>query len=129
MLEVIEKPAHQFANQAEAEFARLLDFYSVEWQYEPRSFPLRWSDEDGRVIEMFTPDFYLLEYDLYLELTVMKQKLVTRKNRKLRLLRELYPDIVIKLIYRRDFQRLFEMFGLPLPDGSPLSMPGLGSEQ
>lgn len=121
MQDVVEKPAHNFANQAEAEFGKLLDFYGIVWQYEPHSFPLRW--EDGRVVEMFTPDFYLPEYDLYLELTVMKQKLVTRKNRKLRMLRELYPEVAIKLIYRRDFQRLFEMFGLPLPDGSPTNPP------
>ena len=104
----------RFAHLAEAEFARLLDFYQIEWRYEPDVFPLEWDGD--RVTRQFRPDFYLSEYDLYIELTVMKQSLVRRKNRKLRLLRELYPGIQIKLLYRRDFQRLLVGFGLPVPN-------------
>jgi hypoxanthine phosphoribosyltransferase len=103
-------PPH-FANQAEVECAKILDFYGIEWEYEPRSFVLE-SDEDGRIIEAFTPDFYLPEQDLYLEVTVMKQSLVTRKNRKIRKLRERYPDIKIKLFTRRDFDRLAQKYKL-----------------
>jgi hypoxanthine phosphoribosyltransferase len=105
--------ATTFAHRAEAEFARLLTFYGIPWQYEPRSFALEWA-ADGHVSRMFSPDFYLHEYDLYIELTVMKQSLVRRKNRKLRRLRELYPDIQIKLLYRRDFHRLVAGLGLPV---------------
>jgi hypoxanthine phosphoribosyltransferase len=115
-----------FAHRAEAEFAHLLNFYGIEWAYEPRSFPLNWA-EDGRVIQMFSPDFYLPEYDLYIELTVMKQSLVRRKNRKLRRLRELHPDIQIKLLYRRDFHRLVAGLGMPvevLEAGAPPAAPG-----
>lgn len=112
---------HPFVNLAEVEFARLLSFYSIEWQYEPYSFPLRW--QDGRVVEMFTPDFYLPEHDLYIELTTMKQKLVTRKNRKMRLLHEVYPHVNIKLLYRRDFQRLFGLFGTPFIEEAHESEP------
>jgi hypoxanthine phosphoribosyltransferase len=100
-----------FAHPSEAEFARILDFYRLEWQYEPRSFPLRYA-EDGRVIERFTPDFYLPELDLYIELTTLKQSLVTKKNRKLRRLRELYPDIKIKLLYNRDYRNLLFKYGI-----------------
>ena len=100
-----------FANDAEVECARLLDFYGIAWEYEPRSFPLE-TDEEGRVIEAFTPDFYLPEQDVYLEVTVMKQSLVTRKNRKLRKLRKLYPEVRIKLFYERDFERLASRYGL-----------------
>jgi hypoxanthine phosphoribosyltransferase len=103
----------QFANQAEMECARILDFYGLEWKYEPRSFVLE-TDDKGRVIEAFTPDFYLPEQDLYLEVTVMKQSLVTRKNRKIRKLRERYPDIRIKLFTRRDFDRLAHKYKLNL---------------
>jgi len=88
----------------------MLNYYGIEWQYEPHSFPLQW--RDGRPTEMFTPDFYLTEYDLYIELTTMRQSLVRRKNRKLRVLRALYPDVNIKLLYRRDYQRLLERFGI-----------------
>jgi hypoxanthine phosphoribosyltransferase len=104
-----ERPV--FAHPSEAEFARILDFYMVPWQYEPRSFALR-SDETGRVVERFAPDFYLPDWDLYIELTTLRQSLVTKKNRKLRRLRELYPEINIKLLYRRDFHNLMRKFGL-----------------
>jgi len=103
----------RFANDAERECARLLDYYCVRWDYEPHTFALE-EAEDGRVTEAFTPDFYLPEQDLYVEVTVMKQALVTRKNRKLRKLRERYPDVRIKLFYRRDIERLAQRFRLDL---------------
>ena len=102
-----------FANPAEVECAKILDFYGLEWAYEPTSFVLE-TDENGRVIEAFTPDFYLPEQDLYLEVTVMKQSLVTRKNRKIRKLRARYPDVKIKLFTRRDFDRLASKYKLNL---------------
>ena len=91
----------------------MLDYYGVPWEYEPRTFVLE-EDENGRVIEAFTPDFYLPEQELYVEITAMKQSLVTRKNRKLRKLRERYPDVRIKLFYRRDLERLAQHFHLDL---------------
>jgi hypoxanthine phosphoribosyltransferase len=103
----------QFANEAELECAKVLDYYGLPWLYEPTTFVLE-EDEDGRVLEAFAPDFYLPEQDLYLEITVMKQSLVTRKNRKLRKLRERYPDVNIKLFYRRDIERLGQRYGLKL---------------
>jgi hypothetical protein len=103
----------RFANEAELECAKILDYYGVPWEYEPRTFALE-RDENGRVIEAFTPDFYLPEQDLYLEITVMKQSLVTRKNRKLRKLRRLYPDVRAKLFYKRDIERLARRYGLDL---------------
>ena len=99
----------KFAHPSEKEFAQILDFYGLRWSYEPYSFPLRW---DGDAIaEMLTPDFYLHDLDLYLELTTMKQSLVTQKNRKIRRIREIYPDINIRLLYRKDFHRLLAKFG------------------
>ena len=107
------KEPPQFANEAELECAKVLDYYGLPWLYEPTTFVLE-EDEDGRVLEAFAPDFYLPEQDLYLEITVMKQSLVTRKNRKLRKLRERYPDINIKLFYKRDIERLGQRYGLKL---------------
>ena len=101
----------QFAHESEREFAHFLDFYQVHWQYEPVCFPLE-RDSNGKVTESFTPDFYLPEFGLYIELTTMRQKLVTRKNRKLRRMRELYPEVRIKILYRRDFRRLLFKFGV-----------------
>jgi hypothetical protein len=103
--------APHFAHDAELECAKILDYYRVPWEYEPRTFVLE-TDEEGRVTEAITPDFFLPEQELYVELTVMKQSLVTRKNRKLRKLRERYPDVKVKLFYRRDFERLAQKYGL-----------------
>lgn len=99
-----------FAHASEAELARILDFYDVRWAYEPDTFPIGWNLE-GDVVESFSPDFYLPDLDLYVELTTLKQKLVRKKNRKLRRLRELYPDVRIKLFYARDFRALLLKFG------------------
>lgn len=101
--------ATRFAHPSEEEFARILDFYRIEWQYEPRSFPLEWHGDTAS--EMFTPDFYLPDLGMYVELTTMKQSLVTNKNRKLRHLRELYPEINIKLLYKKDYHRLLAKYG------------------
>ena len=105
---VAARPA--FAHASEAELARILDFYQVRWAYEPDTFPIGWN-LDGDVVESFSPDFYLPDLELYVELTTLKQKLVRKKNRKLRRLRELYPDIRIKLFYARDFRALLLKFG------------------
>ena len=107
------KASPRFANEAERECAKVLDFYGVPWEYEPHTFVLE-EAEDGRIAEAFTPDFFLPEQNLYLEITVMKQRLVTRKNRKLRKLRKLYPDVRVKLFYKRDIERLARRYGLEL---------------
>ncbi len=99
-----------FGHPSEQMFANLLDFYRIRWDYEPRSFPLQW-DKDGRVTEAFTPDFYLHEPDLYVELTTMKQSHVTRKNRKVKMLRAIYPHINIQVFYQKDFQDLIFKYG------------------
>jgi hypothetical protein len=105
--------APSFANRSELECAKILDYYGVPWDYEPRTFVLE-RDEEGRVVEAFTPDFHLPEQDLFLEITMMKQSLVTRKNRKLRKLRERYPSVRIKLFYKRDVERLAQRYHLEL---------------
>jgi hypoxanthine phosphoribosyltransferase len=106
-----------FAHASEAEMSRILDFYAVRWEYEPHTFPILWN-LDGDVVESFAPDFYLPDLDLYLEMTTLRQKLVRKKNRKLRRLRELYPDLNVKLFYARDFRALMLKYGrLALVDG------------
>jgi hypoxanthine phosphoribosyltransferase len=100
-----------FSHPSEEVFANLLDFYRIGWEYEPHSFPIQWS-KDGKVLEAFTPDFYLPEVDMYVELTTMKQANVTRKNRKVKLLREIYPQINIQVFYQKDIQNLIFKYGL-----------------
>ena len=99
-----------FAHASEAELSRILDFYAVRWEYEPHVFPILWNT-DGDVLESFAPDFYLPDLDLYVEMTTLRQKLVRKKNRKLRRLRELYPAVRIKLFYARDFRALMLKYG------------------
>src|SRR3984893_8690467 len=99
-----------FVHPSEQEFARFLDYYRIRWVYEPASFPIGWGD--GGVSELFPPDFYLPESDMYVELTTMKQSLVTPKNRKVRLLRELYPRLKIQVFYQKDFENLIFKYGL-----------------
>ena len=101
----------RFAHPSERQFAQLLDFYQIEWDYEPRSFDLEW-DRLGNVVQRFTPDFYLPQYDLYIEITTLNQKLVTKKNRKVRRLRERYPEVKCKIFYQRDYLLLVSKYGL-----------------
>lgn len=108
----------KFVHPAEETFARILDFYGLDWQYEPRTFPLKWDDE-GNVIEAFTPDFYLPSQNMYIELTTLRPKLSTHKNWKLRRLNDLYPEVSIKLLKRRELRDMMHKYGLD-EDASPI---------
>jgi cytidylate kinase len=99
-----------FKHPAEVEFAKILDMYQIDWMYEPRTFPVEW-DNEGNVKLAFRPDFYLPKFDTYIEITTMSQKHVTTKNKKVRRLKELYPDIHIHIVYKKDFHSLLKRFG------------------
>lgn len=105
--------AVRFQHNSERQFARLLDFYGIEWQYEPRTFVLE-TDADGNPKQAFTPDFFLAEYELFVEVTTMNQKLVTKKNRKARRLREQH-GVRVKVLYQRDYVHLLVKYGLEPP--------------
>jgi hypothetical protein len=109
-LGVVQQEEPPWANSTEQQFASLLDSYGIEWEHEPHRFPIAF-DESGRPSEYFTPDFYLPETDEYIELTVLKQRLCTKKNRKLRLFRERYPEVRCRIIYRRDYENLALKYG------------------
>ncbi len=128
----VEQLPHEtvrFAHNSERQFAKLLDFYSIAWDYEPRTFTLEW-DREGRAAQAFTPDFFLPAYGLYIEITTLNQRLVTKKNRKARRLVELHPDVTIRVLYQRDYLHLLVKYGLEPPsqlvdadapaDGPPL---------
>ena len=118
----------RFAHNSERQFAKLLDFYGIAWEYEPRTFVLE-RDRAGNPVQAFTPDFFLPAYDLYIEITTLNQKLVTKKNRKARRLVELHPEVQIKVLYQRDYLHLLVKHGLEPPsqleggvEGAPLRL-------
>jgi len=116
-------PPKGFAHPVEAKFARLLDFYRIPWEYEPTTFPLS-IDEEGNINEALTPDFYLPNQDLYIELTTMRQSQITEKNRKIRLLRQQYSHINIKLLNRKDMRILLIKYGFDAVTGKLIGKPG-----
>jgi hypothetical protein len=87
------------------------------WEYEPQTFVLEW-DREGNPQQAFSPDFYLPAYQLFIEITTMNQKLVTKKNRKVRRLREVHPDVRIQIFYQRDYLNLLVKYGLEAPSQS-----------
>ena len=120
-----------FAHNSERQFAKLLDFYEIDWAYEPTTFDIEWG-RDGSVTQRFSPDFYLPAFDVYIEITTLNQKLVTKKNRKARRLMALYPDVKCKILYQRDYLNLLLKYGLEepsqgiaRPEGAPESVTGL----
>src|SRR4029450_11401427 len=119
------RPADQitFAHNSERQFARLLDFYRVEWEYEPTAFPIEW-DAGGQPAQQFRAHLYLPPFGLYIEITTLNQRLVTKKNRKVRRLRELYPDVRIKVLYQRDYLSLLAKYGLEPPSQMTDPAPG-----
>ena len=117
--------ATAFGHPSERVAAQILDFYGIRWEYEPTTFPIEWNAA-GDAIASFSPDFYMPDFDLYIELTTMSQKLVTKKNRKVRRLRELYPDVQIKIFYQKDFRALCFKYGLAYPQGAKGARDGVG---
>jgi hypoxanthine phosphoribosyltransferase len=101
----------RFAHESERRVARILDFYGVNWEYEPVEFALEWTDH-GRPSSGFRPDFWLPEPGLFVELTTLNQRLVTKKNGKARRMAQLYPDVRITLLYQRDTLALLAKYGL-----------------
>ena len=101
----------RFAHESERRFARILDFYGVAWEYEPVEFVLA-RDELGRSTSAFRPDFWLAGPKLFVEITTLDQRLVTRKNRKIRQMGLLFPDVRITILYQRDTLALLEKFEL-----------------
>ena len=106
---IIKNNKRSFAHESEYDFAELLSLYGVKWIYEPISFPLKWGS-DGSIKKMFTPDFYLPEHNLFLEITTMNQNLVTKKNKKIKLAKKLFPNVRFKIIYEYQYIELLNKY-------------------
>jgi hypothetical protein len=100
-----------FKNQSEKEFAKILDMHHIDWEYEPRTFPIKW-DTEGNVTQAFSPDFYLPRFNTFIELTTMNQRYVTEKKKKVQLLKKLYPGTNVNIVFKKDFHTLAKRFGL-----------------
>lgn len=122
MLDPLPHEGVRFAHNSERQFAKLLDFYGIAWEYEPRTFVLE-RDRDGNPAQAFTPDFHLPEHDLYIEITTLNQRLVTKKNRKARRVRELHPEVRVKVLYQRDYLHLLVKYGLEPPSQHVIGEP------
>lgn len=109
--EEVDDKEIEFVHKSEKDFAEILNMYNIKWKYEPTEFPLEW-DAEGNIVLGFKPDFYLPDFDTYIELTTMKQKYVTEKNKKVKLLKELYPDISVNIVYKKDYHKLLRRFGI-----------------
>lgn len=78
--------------------ADALDALGIEWEHEPREFKLA-PNLNGKN-RGFRPDFYLPTLDVYVEVTTQRD--LNRKNRKMRLMAEAYPDVRVFLMRRGD---------------------------
>ena len=94
----------KFAHPSEKTFSEHLDLFDIEWIYEPVSFPLEWGS--GSIKKMFTPDFYLPTLNLFVEITTMNQNLITKKRKKLKMAKKLYPNLNFKLFNEKDFYNI-----------------------
>ncbi|MGI5879130.1 MAG: cytidylate kinase family protein [Syntrophomonadaceae bacterium] len=113
-VDTLEKPTEKsvvFKHPSEEEFAAILDMHNIEWQYEPRTFPIEW-DTEGNITQAFAPDFYLPRFDTYIELTTMDQRYVSQKKKKVQKLKKLYPGTNINIVFKKDFYSLAKRFGL-----------------
>jgi hypoxanthine phosphoribosyltransferase len=113
---VVPSVPQTFAHPSERLFSQLLTLYGLEWIYEPLEFPLEWNDK-GVPVRGFRPDFFLPSQRLFIELTVLEQRLTTKKNRKVRRFRDLYPEIPLLVVYQRDFHQLLRQHDLRIVDG------------
>lgn len=103
----------RFAHPSERLFATLLDLHGIRWSYEPVEFPIRWG-EGGAPSAGFRPDFWLPDLRCFVELTTADQRLVTKKNGKVRRMRELYPELEVVVVYQRDYFALLAHHGIEM---------------
>jgi hypothetical protein len=84
----------------EANVARILKHFSIEYSFEQKSFLLN-KPEGGQT--RYTPDFYLPQYDTYIE---VKGRWYSDGKSKFQLCKEQYPNIKIKLVDGKKYKRL-----------------------
>ena len=84
-----------FYSRWEANIARLFNYLGIRWQHQPKIFNL--------VSQNYTPDFYLPDDDIYIEVKNFLWKYSKIRDRKFR---KLYPDIKLTLLLKKDYLEL-----------------------
>ena len=79
----------------EVAFAQWLDLSRYKWLYESKTFDL------GNTT--YTPDFYLPEFDCYIEI---KGRSLDYFKKKLKLFKKLFSNINYKILYKKDLEKL-----------------------
>lgn len=84
-----------FYSRWEANIARLFNYSDIKWKHQPKIFDLK--------TQTYTPDFYLPEYDMYIEVKNFLWKYSEIRDRKFR---KLYPDINLILLLKKNYLEL-----------------------
>ena len=84
-----------FYSRWEANIARLFNFLGIKWIHQPRTFDLG--------SQTYTPDFYLPDYDIYIEVKNFLGRYSKIRDRKFR---ELYPNTKLILLLKKDYLEL-----------------------
>jgi len=95
----------------EANFARLLMFLGVDFEYEPKRFVMK--DEEGRVVATYLPDFFLTDLNRYVEL---KGRWDDFAREKVELFRRIYPSVILDVVESADYRRLESKFSGLIPN-------------
>ena len=99
---------NNYAHEYEEQFAEILETLNIEYEYEPKTFVIH-SNGNGEIKKGFTPDFYLPELDLYVEVTSMHGNSCNKKNRKIVAIKEIYDADAI-LLKKPKINKIFWKF-------------------
>jgi hypothetical protein len=90
-------PEHKFRSRFERRFAKDLNERGVEFEYEDHKFSYQ------PKIKKYTPDFYLPEFDLFIE---TKGFFTAADRIKHILIKEQHPDLNLKFVFMNAFNKL-----------------------
>jgi hypothetical protein len=113
-----------FVTPEEERFERMLRKHSIPWEYESHLITFALDPKIGVADAGFNPDFYLPEWDIYVELTGGGAASMRKKRSKIRRAVDLYPYLRIRLLDEGDVSLMEEdssreWFETVLLDGFP----------
>lgn len=93
-----------FRSRYEANFARILNYLGIEWEYEV--FRFKFNDCS------YLPDFYLPQFDIWIE---AKGWLNSEGRTKLYRMAEFYPNEVIKILDGEAYRKISKIYSEIIP--------------